>query len=325
MDCVNEAEFLILLRNHKNVPTDLTYTFEGHEETIEVHKVIITKVSPVLREQFLGPLSANARAIAGGVKIGIEVVRENRFSYASSEILFQHIYGDKEVINNCVNFERLFEIVEMARFYIMENLEKLVQERIYFLSINLSNLLSALKSALHYKKFDGFQKIAEDIIKKVLLVFSSVSSRAQCKFFQLYRRNNSDLLNGLNDLMADFNLDKELKRCINCRMHTDRCLHGEPISAVPHPGMRYTTPGDEHCGENKVHAVTPTKKRTSKGQLVYDIKVECFSIGEFYARPMKYPNDFEGQVYNCRCVCKDCTRGVYCNHQVFPDLHMLQK
>jgi len=211
------------LSPQRKIPADILFKFVGSDKTLSADKFVLGNVSDVFHEQFYGPLSENAKA-EGLFFGGVEHVLEQKFSYETFNTFLQHIYGNKEIIKNCSNFEILFELLEMAKFHLIDKLTAVIQKKIEKLKVTMENLLLVLYLVDHYKNLCGFQEITAGLAKKISTRFGSLSCKEQNKFYKENRADNPDLVNALVDLMAEDDSSKDegdqnLVEGLHCTLH----------------------------------------------------------------------------------------------------------
>ena len=101
-----------------------------------------------------------------------------------------------------------------------------------------------------------------------------VDSNRFYKFYQLHC-NNPDIVDVLDDIMCNFLLenadaarvdleDLGITTCVNCRMPTERCKHGQLVEALPHVGLLFAT---EHGHRRRVNSVREVNFTADNGYL----------------------------------------------------------
>jgi len=201
MSSLLQADFLALL-TQGDTRQDVMFEFEDTAENVCAHKLLLSSMSPVFREQFYGPLSANAKA-EGNFSGCIEVVKMKEFQYHVVFIFVRHIYGDKKIIKKCSSFVFLFELLDMAKKYLVEKMGDLILKRISEVDVTLETAFLALETSLQYKDLDGFEEISEVVDRKIVATLSALSRADQNKFYKQYQKDKPDLVFALIDLMSE--------------------------------------------------------------------------------------------------------------------------
>ena len=107
------------------------------------------------------------------------------------------------IIKNCSSYETLLQLLQMANFYLIQNLADLVHQRIADLKMTMGILLPFLETALAYRKLDGFDNICDTVDKKIVATFSALPVIEQHRFYKQQRQDNPDLVAALIQLMAE--------------------------------------------------------------------------------------------------------------------------
>jgi len=113
--------------------------------------------------------------------------------------------------------ELLFELLELAKYHLLEKLADAIQHRIITLKVTQENLLLLLNTATQYKHLEGFQDIAENVERKINLAFCRLSSKIQLLFCKEHHEENMDALYkvvGANRLTPKLMLALENMKCI---------------------------------------------------------------------------------------------------------------
>ena len=202
MSNIYEIDHLKLLSKETMIRSDLTIKFVGTDETLDVHKYILAMVSTVYELQLYGEMSEHARA-EEAFSGSVEIIEENDFPYKTYYMFIRHIYGDKEIIKNCCSYESLFQLLQMAKLYLIEKLSKLIELRITGLPITMDLLIPSLKTVLVYQKLEGFREICENVNRNIVDTFSALPLRDQYKFYKLQRQGSSEVVAALIALMAE--------------------------------------------------------------------------------------------------------------------------
>jgi len=227
MSDIKESDFLSLLTSKRKIPADVLFKFGGREDTLGAHKLVLAQVSDVYLKKFYGPLSENTK-VGDESADGIEHVTEGKYSYEAFDIFLQHVYGNKEIINDCSSFEILLELLEMSKLHLLESLTVAIEDRIDGLNVTMENILSVLNLYNHYKALDGFKAVTEALGVKIIAVFSKLSMKEQYKFQKLHRDDNPDLVIVLVDLMCDedgFAGQVDAQLCNFCHVPQRQCEH----------------------------------------------------------------------------------------------------
>jgi len=205
MSNITEINFLKLLSEGSKILPDVTFKFEDSEKTLVVHKQVLALMSTVFEEQFYGPMSAHARA-DGYLSSEMEYIEEKDFHYETFYIFIRHLYGDKDILNNCSSYSTLFQLLNMAKLYLIDKLGELVHQRIQNLEMSMEILLASLETVLAYRNLEGFKEICEKVTKEIVSTFSTLPNADQFRFYKDQRHDNPELVASLIDIMSAKNL-----------------------------------------------------------------------------------------------------------------------
>ena len=124
-------------------------------KTIEAHKFLLAGTSPVFMDQFFGPMKQTR-----------EVFKVKNTTPEAFETMINYIYkspGDTFRLSNIGSPQKLFELLELAERYEIQNLKTLTSEALEALPISRENMIFAATVATNYKPF------FEDLCMKLLV------------------------------------------------------------------------------------------------------------------------------------------------------------
>jgi len=285
MSCMAEADFFSLLQEDEDTLYDVKFQFVDSHETVSGHKLLLSIMSPVFRQQFY--------RTHGVFYDDIEVILEEEFSYASFNMFIRHIYGDKKVIKTCSSFDLLFEILKIAKHYHISKLEKIVKDIIEGLKVVKDRIIPALRASFQYKDLRGFGPLAQKIIVKVKYLASTMSKKSLGIVYSENEAAYPELVQFLreNVVMEKVKTPVLAGMCRNCRMPKPQCKHGRVVDALPSVGLKFNS------DKMKRVRVVKSVKRTSDGSTKVNIK---FGANLQHTYAWYYPNDFHHFLYCCR-------------------------
>ena len=137
----------------------MSFSIKGDEEDdgkkFRAHKLLLAGVSPVFRQQFFGPMKDTE-----------EVVKVEETTPEAFDTMLSYIYklpGKDTFRLDNKDCQKLFELLSLARKYMIPNLETVTFSTIEALVITRENMIFTATVATQYKK------IFDDVCKKLLV------------------------------------------------------------------------------------------------------------------------------------------------------------
>ena len=93
--------------------------------------------------------------------------------------------------------------------YRTSGLEEMLLRRIIALGMTEAKVLPTLNIVKEYRSLDGFQKICDDVESKIVAAFSTLTSRARSKFYQVQRESQPQLVKLLMETMDKNHVEGE--------------------------------------------------------------------------------------------------------------------
>ena len=154
-----ETNWGAFLSQDSELPPDVSFRIIGDEEDggkiFRAHKLLLAGVSPVFRQQFFGPMKDTE-----------EVVKVEETTPEAFDTMLSYIYklpGKDTFRLDKKDCQKLFELLSLARKYMIPNLETVTLSTIETLAITRENMIFTATVATNYKK------IFDDPCKKLLV------------------------------------------------------------------------------------------------------------------------------------------------------------
>ena len=154
-----ETNWKAFLSPDSDLPPDVSFRIKGDGEdggkTFKAHKLLLAGVSPVFRQQFFGPMRDTE-----------EVVEVEETTPEAFDTMLSYIYklpGKDTFSLGTQDCQKLFEILVLARKYMISNLETLTSSTLEEFAITRENMMFTATVATKYKK------IFDDLCKALLV------------------------------------------------------------------------------------------------------------------------------------------------------------
>ena len=210
MAAIVETNWHSFLSSDSGLPPDVFFVVkeDGEEKkgsgwkTIEAHKFLLAGTSPVFMAMFFGQMRETR-----------EVVKVRNTTPEAFETIIKYIYkppGDAFILNNVGCPQKLFELLELAERYEIQNLKTLTKEALENLSVSKENMIFTATVAKMYKT------VFEDLSMKLLvkceeLLFDATSGGGGdiCALIsetkEVFPEASLDIVNELIDVGNAFN------------------------------------------------------------------------------------------------------------------------
>ena len=164
MAAIIETNWQNFLSSDSGLPPDVFFVVKKEEneekkgsgwKTIEAHKFLLAGTSPVFMALFFGPMKETR-----------EVVKVRNTTPEAFETMINYIYkppGDAFILTNVGCPQKLFELLELAERYEIQNLKTLTTEAVENLSVSKENMIFTATVAKKYKT------VFEDLSMKLLV------------------------------------------------------------------------------------------------------------------------------------------------------------
>ena len=153
-----ETNWGAFLSQDSDLPPDVSFCIKADEEDgvkiLRAHKLLLAGVSPVFRQQFFGPMKDTEK-----------VVKVEETTSEAFDTMLSYIYkppGKDTFRLDKKDCQKLFELLTLARKYMIPNLETVTLSTIETLAITRENMIFTATVATKYKK------IFDDVCKKLL-------------------------------------------------------------------------------------------------------------------------------------------------------------
>ena len=145
MAAIIETNWHKFLSSDSGLPPDVFFVVKIEEEgegeekkgsgwkTFEAHKFLLAGTSPVFMAMFFGPMKETR-----------EVFKVRNTTPEAFETMINYIYkppGDAFILNNVGCPQKLFELLELAERYEIQNLRTLITEALENLPISKENMI----------------------------------------------------------------------------------------------------------------------------------------------------------------------------------------
>ena len=154
-----ETNWKVFLSEDSELPPDVSFYIRGDDEDggkkFRAHKLLLAGVSPVFRQQFFGPMKDTE-----------EVVEVEETTPEAFETMLNYIYkppGKDTFSLNKIDCQKLFELLALARKYMIPNLETVALTALDTLAIRRENMIFTATVATKYKR------IFDDLSKKLMV------------------------------------------------------------------------------------------------------------------------------------------------------------
>ena len=149
-----ETNWKVFLSEDSELPPDVSFYIRGDDEDggkrFRAHKLLLAGVSPVFRQQFFGPMKDTE-----------EVVEVEETTPEAFETMLNYIYkppGKDTFSLNKIDCQKLFELLALARKYMIPNLETVALTALDTLAIRRENMIFTATVATKYKRRCKFQE-----------------------------------------------------------------------------------------------------------------------------------------------------------------------
>ena len=154
-----ETNWGAFLSQDSELPPDVSFCIKEDDEDggkiFRAHKLLLAGVSPVFRQQFFGPMKDTE-----------EVVEVEETTSEAFDTMLSYIYklpGKDTFTLGKKDCQKLFELLTLARKYMIPNLETVTLIAIEALAITRENMIFTATVATKYKK------IFDDVCNKLLV------------------------------------------------------------------------------------------------------------------------------------------------------------
>jgi len=300
MSLLSRLDLLRLVRDI-DAGYDVEFKWKEKEEdegrvVARAHKIILASLSATFKTMFFGDQSHNFRMDS--------VVYGTDFSPEAYSIFVKVSYGLAEVIDESHDLNLVLQVYGLTLKYLMiPEVVETVVKRIYEIEVTIDNVFYVLETVAKFQDLLGFEEISKQLSIKVVIKVKSAHKTVEdlSYFVSQHILDRPSLLKVLMELIYTTDIEK----CTNCLLPLDECKDGQPISSVPHLGLRFTQDTDENLEAtddyNIVLEVHSTKDRHNSGILIQQVDFKN-SGGNMAMDCLYYPEQFRS--YDCRYKCK---------------------